>query len=147
MVWRWGKREIIYLSLHCHHRLYTYRYTVTTDYIPIATLSPQIIYLSLHCHYQNDSYIKMGSDESHFSVSLTVSDKVKLRHCRWPKPAQQPRQSIQLRKPSSTSLLLISHGLSGPICWSKPDFVVFQLLEKARLCYVLSVGEWPAFVE
>ena len=19
-VWRWGKREIIYLSLHCHHR-------------------------------------------------------------------------------------------------------------------------------
>ena len=20
MVWRWGKREIIYLSLHCHHQ-------------------------------------------------------------------------------------------------------------------------------
>ena len=20
-VWRWGKREIIYLSLHCHHRI------------------------------------------------------------------------------------------------------------------------------
>ena len=37
-VWRWGKREIIYLSLHCHH--------------------------------QNDSCIKMGSDESHFSVSV-----------------------------------------------------------------------------
>ena len=34
---RWGKREIIYLSLHCHH--------------------------------QNDSCIKMGSDESHFNVS------------------------------------------------------------------------------
>ena len=33
-VWRWGKREIIYLSLHCHH--------------------------------QNDSCIKMGSDESQF---------------------------------------------------------------------------------
>ena len=28
------------------------------DYIPIATLSPQ-----------NDSWIKMGSDESHFNVS------------------------------------------------------------------------------
>ena len=26
------------------------------------------IYLSLHCHYQNDSCIKMGSDESHFNV-------------------------------------------------------------------------------
>ena len=36
-VWRWGKKEIIYLSLHCHH--------------------------------QNDSCIKMGSDESHFNVS------------------------------------------------------------------------------
>ena len=36
-VWRWEEREIIYLSLHCHH--------------------------------QNDSCIKMGSDESHFNVS------------------------------------------------------------------------------
>ena len=30
------------------------------DYIPIATL----------CHHQNDSCIKMGSDESHFNVSV-----------------------------------------------------------------------------
>ena len=37
-VWRWGEREIMYLSLHCHH--------------------------------QNDSCIKMGSDESRFNVSL-----------------------------------------------------------------------------
>ena len=37
-VWRLGKREIIYLSLHCHH--------------------------------QNDSCIKMGSDESRFNVSV-----------------------------------------------------------------------------
>ena len=35
---RWGKRESIYLSLHCHH--------------------------------QNDFCIKMGSDESHFNVSV-----------------------------------------------------------------------------
>ena len=27
-------------------------------------------YLSLHCHHQNDSCIKMGSDESHFNVSV-----------------------------------------------------------------------------
>ena len=26
----------------------------------------EIIYLSLHCHHQNDTRIKMGSDESHF---------------------------------------------------------------------------------
>ena len=37
-VWRWGEREIIYLTLHCH--------------------------------YQNDFCIKMGSDESHFNVSV-----------------------------------------------------------------------------
>ena len=43
-VWRLGKREIIYLSLRCHH--------------------------------QNDSCIKMGSDKSHFNVSLIVRDKV-----------------------------------------------------------------------
>ena len=35
----------------------------------------EIIYLSLHCHYQNDSCIKMGSDESPFYVSLTVREK------------------------------------------------------------------------
>ena len=29
-----------------------------------------ILYLSLHCHNQNDPCIKMGSDESHFNVSV-----------------------------------------------------------------------------
>ena len=29
----------------------------------------EIIYLSLHCHHQKDFCIKVGSDESHFSVS------------------------------------------------------------------------------
>ena len=36
------------------------------DYTPIATLSPP----------RNDSCIKMGSDESHFSISLIMKDKV-----------------------------------------------------------------------
>ena len=30
----------------------------------------EIIYLSPHCHHQNDSSITMGSDESHFNVSV-----------------------------------------------------------------------------
>jgi len=34
------------------------------------------ICLTLHCHHQNDSCIKMGSDESRFDVSLTVRDTV-----------------------------------------------------------------------
>ena len=36
----------------------------------------ETIYLSLHCHHQNDSFIKMGSDKSHFNVSLILEDKV-----------------------------------------------------------------------
>ena len=39
----------------------------------------EIIHLSLHCHHQNDSCIKMGNDESHFNVSLTVREKVTRR--------------------------------------------------------------------
>ena len=33
-------------------------------------LEREIIYLSLHCHHQNDFCIKMGSDQSHFNVSV-----------------------------------------------------------------------------
>ena len=38
------------------------------------------LYLSLHCHHQNDSCIKMDSDERHFNVSLIERDKV-TREC------------------------------------------------------------------
>ena len=40
----------------------------------------EYIYLSLRSHHQNDFCIKMGSDESHFNVSLVVRDKV-TRQC------------------------------------------------------------------
>ena len=40
----------------------------------------EIIYLSLHCHHQNYFCIKVGSNESHFNVSLIVRDKV-TRQC------------------------------------------------------------------
>ena len=30
----------------------------------------EIIYISLHCHHQNDSCVKVGSDESHFNASV-----------------------------------------------------------------------------
>ena len=36
----------------------------------------EILYLSLHCLHQNDFCIKMGSDESHFNVSLIVRGNV-----------------------------------------------------------------------
>ena len=37
-------------------------------------------YLSLHCYHQNDPCIKVGSDDSHFNVSLIVRVKV-TRQC------------------------------------------------------------------
>ena len=45
------------------------------------------IYLSLHRHHQNDSCIKVGSDESHFNVSLIVRGKVTRR---WPQQNVEP---------------------------------------------------------
>ena len=30
----------------------------------------------MHCHHQNDSFIRMGSDESHINVSLIVKDEL-----------------------------------------------------------------------
>ena len=47
---------------------------------------PEIIHLSLHCLHQNDSCIKMGSDESHFILSLIVRDKVTRQCPHWLKP-------------------------------------------------------------
>ena len=41
----------------------------------------EIIYLSLRCHHQNDPCIKMGSNTSHFIVSLIVRDKSQSRYC------------------------------------------------------------------
>ena len=52
----------------------------------------EIIYLSLHCHHQNDSCIKMGSDESHFNVSLIVRDKV-TRPCPQTTPFEEREES------------------------------------------------------
>ena len=35
----------------------------------------------IQCHHQNDSCIKMGSDESHFNLSVIVRDKLVTRQC------------------------------------------------------------------
>ena len=66
------------------------------DYIPIA---------NTHCHHQNDSCIKMGSDESHFNVSLIVSDEV-TRQCPQTTTFEQKGESKRIRTdvPLLTSL-------------------------------------------
>ena len=67
------------------------------------------IYLSLHCHHQNDSCIKMGSEESHFNVSSIVRDKVTTQ-C--PQTTTQPSQSLKSLYSSGLFLyVLLSSGL------------------------------------
>ena len=60
----------------------TYRCTYRPTYLPACkTCHPtDLLYLTLHCQHQNKSCIKMGSDEKHFTVSLTVRVKV-TRQC------------------------------------------------------------------
>ena len=63
----------------------------------------EIIYLSLHSHHQNDSCIKMGSDESHSNVSLIVRDKV-TGQCHKPQPFGERGEPKRYR----TEVLLLS---------------------------------------
>ena len=63
------------------------------------------LYLSRHCDHQNDCCIKMGSDESRFSVSLIVRDKV-TRQCPQTTTFEEkgePKQ-IRIEVPLLTSL-------------------------------------------
>ena len=61
----------------------------------------RFIYLSPHCHHRNDSCIKMGSDESHFNVSLLVRKKVR-NHNHF-EEKEEPKQN-QAKAPVLTSL-------------------------------------------
>ena len=77
------------------------------DDIPIATLSP----------HQNDSCIKMSSDESHFNVSLTVMDKV-TRQCPQTTTFEEKGEPKRIRTevPPLTSLT--------PYRWAKPTHIL-----------------------
>ena len=61
------------------------------------------IYLSLHCHHQNDSCIEMGSDESHFNVSLIVKDSI-TRQC----PQTTTFEEKGMPKRNRTEILLLT---------------------------------------
>ena len=77
----------------------------------------EIIYLSLHCHHQNDSCIKMGSDERHFNVSLNVRDNASIQ-CPETTIFEEKGEPKRIRTevPLLTSLT--------PYRWAKPGHVV-----------------------
>ena len=70
----------------------------------------EIIYLSLHCHLHNGSCIKMGSDESHFNVSLIVMDEV-TRQC--PQTATFEEKGEPKRIRTEVPLLTSQLGLTA----------------------------------
>ena len=65
----------------------------------------EILYLSLHVHHQNDSCIKMGSNESHFNVSLIVRDKA-TRQC--PQTTNLFEDKLELSRNRADAFLLTS---------------------------------------
>ena len=74
-------------------------------------------YLSLHCH-QNDSCIKMGSDESHFNVSLIVRDKV-TRQCPQTTTFFEEKRRAEAessRGPSAYQPNALPLGQTGSLC-------------------------------
>ena len=81
----------------------------------------EIVYLSLHCHHQNDSCIKMGSDESRFNGSVgsdgqshkTVSTNHNLFEEKG-EPKRDKQQTSQLLLYPRT-LIERSHVLTGQI--------------------------------
>ena len=102
----WRRR--LYLTVHCLYRV------------------RGITYLSLHCHHQGDSFIHMGSGESHFNVPLIVRDKV-TRQCPQTTIFEEngePKWYRTDRGPSAyqpTALPLgqtVSHTQHGPIIHS-----------------------------
>ena len=72
----------------------------------------EVVYTSLHCHHQNDFCIKVGSDESHFNVSLIVRDKV-TRLCPQTTTFEEKGESKQIR----TEVSLLSS--LTPYRWAK----------------------------
>ena len=77
--------------------------------------TPLHIYLSLHCHHQYDSCIKMGSEESHFNVSLTVRNKV-TRQCPQTTPLfwrERRAEAVLNRGPSAYHPTALPLGQTG----------------------------------
>ena len=64
----------------------------------------EIIYLSLQCHHQNDSCIKMGSDDSHFNVSVGNDEQSHKTVVHKPQPFLKRKESRSGIKPRSFRL-------------------------------------------
>ena len=93
-----------------------------------------MIYLSLHCHHQNDFCIKVGSDESHFNVSLIVRDKV-TGQCPQTTTFEEKGEPKRIRTEALplTSLPLYRLGQTGSQCGDDDELMLNVL--RCQLTY------------
>ena len=90
----------------------------------------ETVYLSLHCHHQNDSCMKMGSDESHFNVSVgsdgqshrTVSTNHNLFEEKG-EPKRYRTEVLPLTNPNALPL-----GQTGSLTLRQKTFPVLQTM-------------------
>ena len=75
----------------------------------------EIIYLSLHCHHQNDSCIKMRSDESHFNVSSIERDKVTRQFPQNTTTEERTAEAESNRSPSAYQPNALPLGQTGSL--------------------------------
>ena len=80
----------------------------------------EIIYLSLHCHHQNDSCVQVGSDESHFNVSLIIVRDKLTRQCPQTIAFEEKEEAKQIR----TEVPLLTSLTARPNRLTKGDSVV-----------------------
>ena len=81
----------------------------------------EIMYPSLHFHHQNDSCIQMGSDESHFNVSLIAMDKVTVNSVHGPQLLKRKKSRSGFEPRSSVyqpNALPLGQTGSLPACYS-----------------------------
>ena len=58
-------------NIHRNHKAYQGRGMMEGG---MEVVEEGILYFSLHCHHQNDSCIKVGSDESHFHKTVSTDN-------------------------------------------------------------------------
>ena len=106
----------------------------------------EIIYLSLHCHHQNDSCIRMGRDESHFNVSLSVSDKV-TGQCPQTTTLEEKGEPKRIRTEVPLFTNLTPYRWAKPAHSSKPNLDPLLTTVDAALrgCVKVEVAVLPSF--
>ena len=71
------------------------------------------MYLLLHCHHQNDFCIKVGSDESHFNVSVGSTKSQDNAHKPQPFRRERRAETVSNRGPSAFQPDAIPLGQTG----------------------------------